>query len=77
MAGVREVRVTTADGKNATVTVGYEDGFTHVILTDQLSMSSPLEPAAAKIQVANQLKALGTDLTNIEPDQIVIEWAQP
>ena len=76
MAGVREVRVTTADGKNATVTVGYEDGFTHVILTDQLSMSSPLEPAAAKIQVANQLKALGT-LTNIEPDQIVIEWAQP
>jgi hypothetical protein len=32
MAGVREVRVTIADGKSATVTVGYEDGFTHVIL---------------------------------------------
>ena len=74
MAGVREVRVTTTDGKNVTVTVGYEDGFTHVILTDQLSMSSPLEPAAAKIQVANQLKALGTNLTNIEPDRIIIEW---
>jgi hypothetical protein len=35
--------------------------------------SSPASPAAAKIQVANQLKGLGTDLLNIEPDQIVIE----
>ena len=60
MGGVRHVRVTTTDGKNVTVTVEYQDGFTHVILTDQLSMPSPADPVAAKIQVANQLKALGT-----------------
>jgi hypothetical protein len=60
MGGVRHVRVTTTDGKNVTVTVEYQDGFTHVILADQLTMPSPLDPAAAKIQVANQLKALGT-----------------
>jgi hypothetical protein len=48
MAGVREIRVTTTDGKNATVRLEYEDGFTHVILRDQLSLTSPLDPAAAK-----------------------------
>jgi hypothetical protein len=74
MPGIRQVQVTTTDGKNATVTVQYEDGFTHVILADQLSMPSPLDPASAKIQVANQLKALGTDLTHIEPDRMMIEW---
>jgi len=75
MAGIREVRVTTTDGKNATVSVEYEDGLTHVILSDRLSMPSPLEPAAAKIQVANQLKQLSSGLENVEPDQIIIEWA--
>jgi uncharacterized protein YbjT (DUF2867 family) len=71
--GIREVRVTTTDRKRATVRVEYEGGFTHVILAD-VSMPSPSDPAAAKIQVANQLKTLGTDLTHIEPDRIVIEW---
>jgi hypothetical protein len=56
MAGVREVRVTTIDGRQATVRVEYDEGVTKVIFADQLSMPSPLEPAAAKIQVANQLK---------------------
>jgi hypothetical protein len=37
-------------------------------------LSCRLASAAAKIQVANQLKGLGTNLLNIEPDQIVIEW---
>jgi hypothetical protein len=68
MAGVREVRVTTIDGKNATVTVEYDKGFTHVILADHLSIPSPLDPASAKIHVVNQLKALGTDLARVEPN---------
>jgi hypothetical protein len=72
--GVRQIRVTTSDGKNITVTVEYQDGFALVILADQQSMPLSLDPAAAKIQVANQLKELGTDLMNIEPDQIIIEW---
>jgi hypothetical protein len=37
-------------------------------------MPSPLESAAAKIQVVNLLKRLGADLLSIEPDQIIIEW---
>jgi hypothetical protein len=74
MAGVREVRVTTIDGRQATVRVEYDEGVTQVIFADQLSMPSPLEPAAAKIQVANQLKKLAIDLQDVEPDQIIIEW---
>jgi len=77
MAGVREVRVRTTDGKSAHVRVEYEHGDAYVILSDQLLLPSPLDPAAAKIQVVTQLKTLGADLLNIEPDQIVIEWAQP
>jgi hypothetical protein len=80
MAGVREVRVATTDGKSAHVRIEYERGDAgdaYVILSDQLSFPSPLDPGAAKIQVVNQLKTLGIDLLNIEPDQIVIEWAQP
>jgi uncharacterized protein YbjT (DUF2867 family) len=73
MGRVRQARVTTTDRKRVAVTVEYEGGFTHVILAD-VSMPSPSDPAAAKIQVANQLKTLGTDLTHIEPDRIVIEW---
>jgi hypothetical protein len=77
MAGVREVRVATTDGKSAHVRIECEHGDAYVILSDQLSFPSPLDPGAAKIQVVNQLKTLGIDLLNIEPDQIVIEWAQP
>jgi hypothetical protein len=74
MAGIREVRLTTADGKDCALSVEYEYGTTHLIVPDQLAMSSPLEPAAAKLQVANLLKRLGADLQNIEPDLIIIEW---
>ena len=77
MAGVREVRVTTIDGKSAHLRIEYEHGDAYAILSDQLSLPSPLDPGAAKIQVVTQLKTLGADLLNIEPDQIVIEWAQP
>jgi hypothetical protein len=35
------------------VRLQYDDGVTQVILADQLSVPSPLEPAAAKIQVAD------------------------
>jgi len=76
MAGVREVRITTTDGKSAHVRIEYEHGDAYVILSDQLSLPSPLDPGAAKIQVVNQLKTFGADLLNIEPDQVVIEWAQ-
>ena len=72
IARVREVRVTTTDSKDATVRVEYEDGVTHVILPHKLI--SPLEPAAAKLQVVDQLKGLGADLPNIEPDQVIVEW---
>jgi hypothetical protein len=74
MAGIREVRVTTTNGKTATVRVEYEDGTTQVIVADQLLMPSPLEPAVAKIQVANQLRKLSINLHHIEPDQITMEW---
>jgi hypothetical protein len=77
MAGVREVRVTTIDGRQATVRVEREDGVIQVILADHLSMLSPIEPAAAKIQVANQLKKLAIELQDVEPDQIIIEWTEP
>ena len=75
MARVMGVRVTRTDGKDAAVRVQYEDGATHVIIPRDLPIPSPSEPAAAKIRVANQLKGLGADLQNIEPDQIVIELA--
>jgi hypothetical protein len=74
MAGIREVRVTTADGRTAIVKVEYEDGTTQVITADHLTMPSPLEPAVAKIQVANQLRKLSANLQHVEPDQIIIEW---
>jgi hypothetical protein len=74
MAGIREVRTTTTDGKDSTVSVEYEDGTTHVIVPHQLTFPSPLEPAVAKIRVVNLLKKLGADLLDIEPDQITIEW---
>jgi hypothetical protein len=74
MAGVREVRVTTIDGRQATVRVEYDEGITQVIFADQLLMRSRLEPAAAMSQVANQLKKLAIDLQDVEPDQIIIEW---
>lgn len=74
MATIREVRVTTTDGKTGIVKVEYEDGVTRIIVADQLSMPSPLEPAAAKIQVANQLGNLSINPPHVEPDQIIIEW---
>lgn len=74
MARIREVRVTTRDGKDSAISVEYEDGTTHLIVPHQLAIRSPLEPAVAKIQVVNLFKSLGTDLLNIETDQIVIEW---
>jgi hypothetical protein len=73
MASVKEIRVTTVDGKNAEVSVEYEDGATHVAI-ERMSLLSPLDPAATKIQVANELRALGTDLSDIEVAQIIIEW---
>jgi hypothetical protein len=73
MARIREVRVTTSDGKDGALSVEYEEGDTHLIVPHQLTFPSPLEPAAAKIRVANLLNRLGADLLNIEPDQIVIE----
>ena len=75
MGRVMAVRVTTANGKDATVRVEYEDGVTRVIIPRDLPILSRLELAAAKTRVVNQLKGLGADLQNIEPDQIVIEWA--
>jgi hypothetical protein len=74
MAGIREVRVTTTDGKDSALSVEYEGGDTHLIIPHQLAIPSPLEPAATKIQVAYLLRKLGADLLNIEPDQIIIEW---
>ena len=73
MAGIREVRVTTTDGRTAIVRVEYQDGTTQVIAADQLLMPSPLEPADAKVQVANQLRELSLNLPHVEPDQIIIE----
>jgi hypothetical protein len=72
---IREDRVTTTDGNTATVKVEYQDGTTQIIVADQLRLSSPLEPAAAGVQVANQLNKLNIDLQYVEPDQIVIEWS--
>jgi hypothetical protein len=74
VATIREVRVTTTDGKTAIVKVEYEDGTTRIIVADQLSIPSPLEPAAAKIQVANQLGNLSVNPPHVEPNQIIIEW---
>jgi hypothetical protein len=54
--------------------VDYEDGTTHLIVPHQLAMPSPLEPAAARIQVVNLLARLDADLLSIEPDQTIIEW---
>jgi hypothetical protein len=72
MAGIREVRVTTAGTRKAAVRVEYDDGSTQVVLADQLSMPSPSD-VAAKIRVANQLKKLSFDLPDIGPDQITVE----
>ena len=74
---ITEVRVTTLDGKNVTIAVEYESGAALVILKHQRSALSPLEPAATKVEVANQLTQLGTALAKIEPDQIIIEWQVP
>jgi hypothetical protein len=74
MTAVKEVWVTNNDGRQVTVRVEYDDGRIGVILADQLSMPSPLEPTAAKTQIANQLKKLTVGLQDIEPDQITIEW---
>jgi hypothetical protein len=74
MPAIREVQVTTTDGRGAIVKVEYEDGTAQVIVADQLSMPSPLEPAAAKIQVANQLSQLSINLPHVDPDQIIILW---
>jgi hypothetical protein len=74
MASIRAIWVTGTDGRKATARVEYDDGRTQIILADQLLMPSPLEPAAAKIQVANQLKKLTVAPQGIEPDQIIIEW---
>jgi hypothetical protein len=74
VAGFREARLTTADGRDGALSVDCEDGATHLIVPHQLAMPSPLESAAAKIQVVNLLKRLGADLLSIEPDQIIIEW---
>jgi hypothetical protein len=74
MRGIRAVRVTTAGARKAAVRVEYDDGSAQVILADQLLMPSPLEPAAARIQVANQLKNLTVAPQGIEPNQIIIEW---
>jgi hypothetical protein len=68
MAVVQEVRITTTDGKIAAVRVEYNDGGTDLIVAEPLP--SRLDPAALKIQVANQLKAFGTDA---DPDQMIIE----
>jgi hypothetical protein len=77
LAGIKEVRVTTTDGRKVTVRVEYDDGRTQFIFADELSMPSPLEPAAAKIQVANQLKKLAVAPQDIDPAKIVIEWVPP
>lgn len=74
MAGIREVRVTTPDGKDSAISVEYEGGATHLIVPHQLAIPSPVEPSAAKVRVLNLLTQLGTDLLNIEPNQITIEW---
>jgi hypothetical protein len=74
MTGIRAVRVTTAGARKAAVRVEYDDGSAKAILADQLLMPSPLEPAAATIQVANQLKKLTVAPQGIEPNQIIIEW---
>jgi hypothetical protein len=74
MAGIRQVRTTTTDGKDSAVSVEYGDGTTHLIVPHQLTFPSPIEPTAAKIQVANLLRQLGADLLHIEPDQVTIEW---
>ena len=74
MTRIREVRLATADGKNSAVALEYEDGAIHLIVPHELTVPSPIEPSAAKIRVQNLLKQLGTDLLNIELDQIMIEW---
>ena len=71
--GSGKVRVTNADGR-LTVRVHYDDGVTQLICADQLSIPLPPEPAAAKLQVANQLKKLIVGPQDLEPDQITIEW---
>jgi len=73
MAGVREVRFKTANRKNATVTVEYEDGVTRAVFTYQLANAAPSEPVAAKIQVLNRLRELGVDLQTIHSQQVIIE----
>jgi hypothetical protein len=73
MAGVRAVWVTIHDGRRVAVKVEYDDGGTGMIFADQLSMPSPSVPAAAKVQLANQLKKLSVGLKDIEPDQIILE----
>jgi hypothetical protein len=41
MAGIREVRATTTDGKESALSVEYEDGDTHLIIRHQLAIPSP------------------------------------
>ena len=49
----------------------YQDSVLRVLFAGQLQVL-PLEPASTKIEVANRLKRLGTDLANIDRDRIVI-----
>jgi hypothetical protein len=74
MPRVTGVRLTTADGKNSAVAVEYENGAIYLIVPHELAMPSPVEPSAATIRVLNLLKEFGTDLLNIERNQITIEW---
>ncbi len=74
MASVRLVWVTGPDARKARVNVDYDDGSIQVILADQLLMPSPSDPAAAKVQIADQLKTLTVAPQGIEPDQISIDW---
>jgi hypothetical protein len=74
MAEIKVVRVQTNLHKNVVVRVEYEDGVLRVLFAGRSSVL-PLDPMAAdpmaaKIEVANLLKRLGTDLVNLELDRI-------
>jgi hypothetical protein len=74
VADVKEVRVTTANGIDATITIEYEDGSTQIIAADELKMPSPLDPSTAKLRVAEALRKSGVNLLFINPEQITILW---
>jgi hypothetical protein len=61
MASIKEVSVTTTDGKDSAISVEYEDGATHLIVPYKLAIPSPLEPSAARIRAVDPFKS-GTDL---------------